>query len=96
MPAQYKPSEVEINIPKNDAEERISWSTEKVEQLMLSMDEGYKIKGGSPFYEGNPTLRKGNILFDYTLHEMEEIKKCASDLCYFAHHFICWFHYNQY
>jgi hypothetical protein len=87
MAVQYKSSEVEINIPKNDMEERISWSTEKVEQLMLSMDEGYKIKGGSPFYEGNPTLRKGNILFDYTLHEMEEIKKCAADICYFANHY---------
>lgn len=87
MPAQYKNSEVEITLPKNDSEDRISWSTEKVERLMLSMDDGYKIKGGSPFYEGNPTLRKGNLLFDYTLHEMEEIKKCAADICYFANNY---------
>ena len=87
MPAQYKPSEVEITLPKNDGEERISWSTEKVEKLMASMDDGYKPRGGTPFYEGNPTLRKGNILFDYTPHEMEEIKKCAADICYFANNY---------
>jgi hypothetical protein len=87
MPAQYKNSEVEITLPKNDSEDRISWSTEKVDQLMISMDDGYKPKGGSPFYEGNPFLRKGNILFDYTPHEMEEIKKCAADICYFANHY---------
>ncbi len=87
MPAQYKPSEVEITLPKNEGEERISWSTEKVENLMTSMDDGFKPRGGTPFYDGNPTLRKGNVLFDYTLHEMEEIKKCASDICYFANNY---------
>lgn len=87
MPAQYKPSEVEIVVPKSGEVERISWSTEKVEQLKLSMDEGYRPKGGTPFYDGNPDLRKGNILFDYTAHELEEIKKCAADICYFANHY---------
>jgi hypothetical protein len=87
MPAQYKPSEVEIVVPKGDESERISWSTEKVEQLMISMDDGYRPRGGTPFYDGNPTLRKGNILFDYTAHELEEIKKCAADICYFANHY---------
>jgi len=87
MPAQYKPSEVEITLPKNESEERISWSTEKVEKLLTSMDDGYKPRGGVPFYDGNPTLRKGNILFDYTPHEMDEIKKCAADICYFANNY---------
>jgi hypothetical protein len=86
MPApQYKSSDVELVIPRSEQpEERISWSSEKVEQLMLSMDEGYKPKGGTPFYENNPILRRGNILFDYTPHEIEEIKKCAADITYFA------------
>lgn len=87
MPVQYKPSEVEITLPKNDGEERISWSSEKVEKLIASIDDGYKPRGGSPFYEGNPSLRKGNILFDYTPNEMEEIKKCAADICYFANNY---------
>lgn len=85
MAVQYKSSEVEIVVPKNEnTEERISWSTIKIEQLLQSIDDGYKPKGGLPFYDGNPVLKKGNILFDYTQDEFSELKKCASDICYFA------------
>ena len=45
------------------AEESFSWTSEKVEQLMLALEEGYKPKA-TPFYEGNPNLRKGNIVFN--------------------------------
>lgn len=65
------------------AEESFSWTSEKVEQLMLALEDGYKPKS-TPFYEGNPNLRKGNIVFNYTPHEIREIKKCATDIVYFA------------
>jgi hypothetical protein len=65
------------------AEESFSWTSEKVEQLMLALEEGYKPKA-TPFYEGNSNLRKGNIVFNYTPHEIREIKKCATDIVYFA------------
>jgi hypothetical protein len=65
------------------AEETFSWTSEKVEQLMIALEEGYKPKA-TPFYEGNPNLRKGNIVFNYTPHEIREIKKCATDIVYFA------------
>ena len=69
----------------NDASsERIVWSTERVESLMVALDEGYKPKGGTPFYDGNPNLRKGNVVFEYSEHEMSELKKCAADIVYFA------------
>jgi len=88
MAVQYKNSEVEIVVPRTEnSEDRVSWSTEKIEKLLSSIDDGYKPKGGLPFYEGNPTLRKGNILFDYTKHEFEELKKCANDVCYFANNY---------
>lgn len=67
-------------------EERTSWSTEKVAKLMDAMDDGAKIKS-TPFYEGNPILRRGNILFDYTDLEIQELYKCANDICYFANNF---------
>ena len=63
--------------------ESFAWTSEKVEQLMLALDEGYKPKS-TPFYEGNPNLRKGNIVFNYTPEELKEIKKCATDIVYFA------------
>jgi hypothetical protein len=65
------------------AEETFSWTSEKVEQLMLALEEGYKPKS-TPFYEGNTNLKKGNIVFNYTAHELKEIKKCATDIVYFA------------
>lgn len=65
------------------AEETFSWTSEKVEQLMIALEEGYKPKS-TPFYEGNPNLRRGNIVFNYTPHEIKEIKKCATDIVYFA------------
>jgi hypothetical protein len=63
--------------------ESFAWTSHKVEQLMLAIDEGYKPKS-TPFYEGNPNLRKGNIVFNYTDEEIREIKKCAKDIVYFA------------
>lgn len=71
----------EFNI--GNAEESFAWTSEKVERLMLALDEGYKPKS-TPFYEGNPNLKKGNIVFNYTSHELREIKKCATDIVYFA------------
>lgn len=66
-----------------DKHEKVAWSTEKINNLMIAIDEGYKPKT-NPFYEGNPTLRKGNIIFEYTEKELAEIKKCSQDIIYFA------------
>ena len=63
--------------------ESFAWTSNKVEKLMLAIDEGYKPKS-TPFYEGNPNLRKGNIVFNYTDEEIREIKRCAKDIVYFA------------
>lgn len=71
----------ELEIPKGN--ESVAWSSKKVEQLMLAIDEGVKPKT-TPFYEGNPNLRKGNIVFEYTREEIQEIKRCAKDIVYFA------------
>ena len=38
----------------------------------------------NPFHENEPELRSGNVLFEYTEWELEEIKRCASDVVYFA------------
>ena len=71
----------ELEITKH--EETFAWTSIKVEQLMIALEEGYKPKA-TPFYEGNPNLRKGNIVFEYTPEELKEIKKCAKDIVYFA------------
>jgi hypothetical protein len=71
----------ELEITKQ--EETFAWTSIKVEQLMIALEEGYKPKA-TPFYEGNPNLRKGNIVFEYTQDEINEIKRCAKDIVYFA------------
>ena len=71
----------DFNVGK--AKQAFSWSSESVEQLMFAIEEGYK-PASTPFYEGNPNLRKGNIVFNYTSNEIKEIKKCAKDIVYFA------------
>jgi hypothetical protein len=62
------------------------WSTAKVEKLLFDAEENgidYK-EVDNPFHENEPELRSGNILFEYTEQELEEIKKCAADVVYFA------------
>jgi hypothetical protein len=74
----------ELEISKT--EEQFSWSSEKAEKLLLAIEDGYKPKT-TPFYEGNPNLKKGNLVFNYTTHEIKEIRKCATDIVYFANNY---------
>lgn len=62
------------------------WSTAKVEELMRKADEeGLDYKSvDNPFHENDPELKKGRILFEMTEWEIEEVKKCAVDVIYFA------------
>jgi len=83
MPQRPQAPSAGFELSVGKAEQSFSWTSEKVEQLMLALEEGYKPKS-TPFYEGNPNLRKGNIVFNYTAHEIREIKKCATDIVYFA------------
>lgn len=70
----------------SDADNLQVWTSDRMEQLSVAMDEGYKPKD-TPFYEGDPLWRKGNIVFEWTDEELAEIKKCASDIVYFANNY---------
>ncbi len=65
------------------------WSTERVDKLIYNAEEnGIDYKDvDNPFHENDPELRSGNILFEYTEWELEEIKKCAEDVVYFANNY---------
>ena len=62
------------------------WSTERVDKLVYNAEEnGIDYKDvDNPFHENDPELRKGNILFEYTEWELDEMRKCAEDVVYFA------------
>lgn len=69
-------------------EDKISnfWSSGKVEELVYDAEEnGIDYKDvDNPFHENDPELRKGQILFEYTEWELEEMRRCAEDVVYFA------------
>lgn len=74
-------------IPKETEQagsDRLVWSTKKVEDLEVAMDQGYKPQVKMPFYEGRQFLRRGNIVFEYTDAEIQELARCAADIVYFA------------
>jgi len=59
------------------------WSSAKVKEQIKKIENGYEVDV-SCFHEGDLTLRKANINFQYTKEEQEEIIKCANDVLYFA------------
>lgn len=83
MPQKPKAPNAGFDFSTGEGIELFAWSTETVEQLMIAIEEGYKPKS-TPFYDGNPNLKKGNIVFNYTDKEIGEIKRCAKDILYFA------------
>lgn len=62
------------------------WTTAKVNELLRRADEeGIDFKNvDNPFHENDPDLKKGGILYEMTAWEVEEVRKCASDVIYFA------------
>jgi hypothetical protein len=59
------------------------WTTEKLVQLNKAIEEGYTPKN-VPFWEGDPRWRAADINFQPTQAEKDEIKKCMTDIVYFA------------
>ena len=62
------------------------WSTQKVQQLLFRMEEeGLDYKSvDNPFHDGDPELKRSNLLYEYTPEEILEIEQCAKDVVYFA------------
>jgi hypothetical protein len=69
---------------KDDGKERVSiiWTSESVDWALEMYKNGQK-PGHSPFFEGNIDLRKGDIVFQYTDEEINEIVKCKRNIVYF-------------
>lgn len=68
---------------ESEQDDRLIWTTDKVNKVLQAMEEGYN-NSEHPFYEGDPNYRKGNIVFEYTDEEYEELKRCAKDIVHFA------------
>ena len=64
------------------------WTTKRVNELLEKIEnEGIAFKDvENPFYDGDPTLKKPKLLWEYTEDEIREIEKCSKDVVYFAKH----------
>ena len=62
------------------------WSTERIEELLFKVEEeGLDYKSvDNPFHDGDPELKRSNLLYEYTQDEILEIEKCAKDVVYFS------------
>jgi hypothetical protein len=62
------------------------WNAEKVALCREDIENGVVVKH-SPFWEGQPEWRQGNIVYEYAQWEQDEIQKCANDVIYFANNY---------
>ena len=73
-------------MPEIEESESNYWSTTRVNELLWKIEEqglDYK-EVDNPFHDGDPELKRANILWEYTQEEILEIEKCAKDVTYFA------------
>ena len=80
-------AQVEFNPVKVDQEGkkamRVIWSTKAINQALIGLDQGRKLVA-NPFYENNSKILKADLVFQRTPEEIEDFKKCANDVLYFA------------
>jgi len=62
------------------------WSTKRIEDLLFKVEEeGLDYKSvDNPFHDGDPELKRANILYEYTQDEILEMERCAKDVVYFS------------
>lgn len=84
-------SKLFTKITVQDSEEKkerssLVWSTAKVDAYFESYKNG-EILGSAPFIDGDVGKKSPNLPFQYTPEELEEFKKCARDVVYFANRY---------
>lgn len=69
---------------KDEDKERASiiWTSQSVDWALEMYRNGQK-PGHSPFYEGKIELRKGDLVFQYTDEETDEVRRCRRNIVYF-------------
>ena len=62
------------------------WTTSRIEALYEEIENGLSLKGlhNSPFKDNDQNLKREKLPFEYTPEEWEELKRCKSDILYFA------------
>lgn len=77
-------NKIQYTSEADNEEFRRVWNTQKVDDCVEMMEKYGEFPGGNPFVEKDISLRAADIVFEYTEEEIEEIKRCANDVIYFA------------
>ena len=77
---------IKTNSPFEKGNESLIWTSERVEELFNQIEAGIE-PNETPFWDGKPEWRSSNIIFEYTSLELDEIKRCAADVIYFANNY---------
>jgi len=73
-----------VKIDKDGVQaKRVVWSTEALNLALKGLEDGRKLVA-NPFYENQTKLLKGDLVFQRTEEEINEWKKCATDIIYFV------------
>lgn len=76
-----------LKIEKDGDSEIVQWTTVSVNIAKEAISNGRPLRK-TPFYENNPRVRKGNIVFRYTQEELLEIIKCKNNIYYFIENYV--------
>ena len=63
--------------------EAVQWTSKIIKQALDGIDKGLPL-AVNPFYEKNTKLLKPDLLYKRTPEEIQEWKRCANDIIYFA------------
>lgn len=69
----------------SDDDARVVWTSELVADTLVALEKGYQVK--TPFFMNDPNRKRGDIVFEYTDWEREELRKCSRDIIYFANNY---------
>jgi hypothetical protein len=70
-----------------EVKEGLVWTTERINLYDEFLNSGEISPGdmeSTPYYNNVPGIKKPRIVFHYTEEEIEELKRCANDVVYFA------------
>jgi hypothetical protein len=73
-----------IQLDEESGKKPVVWCAQSVQWAKDAVYKGQPVSR-SPFFEGDPFRRKGNLVYDYSDEEIEEIVKCSTDIYYFLH-----------
>lgn len=82
----FDPREADKDDGSNDA---VVWTSQSIDWALESIKVGRPLKKNvkSPFFDNNVNLRRGDIVFQYTEWELEEIAKCSKNIMYWIENY---------